>query len=166
MPALQLYLIRHGIAVERAKASEDSQRPLTPQGREKTQRVAQRLRQLDLQVELLLTSPLVRARQTAEILLAAGLAPHLEVAISLAPMGSFSQWLTWLGNWRQAGHGSLALVGHQPDLTQWAELLLWGEARSALSLKKAGIIGITLPAAESPIGSSQLFWLAPPKLLL
>jgi phosphohistidine phosphatase len=109
---------------------------------------------------------LVRARQTAEILLAAGLSPRLEVASTLAPGGSFSQWLTWLDEWRQAGHESLALVGHQPDLSQWAELLLWGEARSALILKKAGIIGITLPAAEPPIGSSQLFWLAPPKLLL
>jgi len=166
VPVLQLYLIRHGIAVDRSEAGEDSQRPLTPQGREKTQRVARRLRQLDLYFDHLLSSPLVRARQTAEIFLAAGLAPRLEVASALAPQGSFSQWLTWLEDWRQAGHGSLALVGHQPDLTQWAELLLWGEARSALILKKAGIIGITLPAAEPPIGSSQLFWLAPPKLLL
>lgn len=166
MPDLQLYLIRHGIAVDRSEVSEDSQRPLTPQGWEKTQRVARRLRQLDLQFEQLLTSPLIRARQTAEILVSAGLAPHLEVASALAPGGSFSQWLAWLNDWQQAGHASLALVGHQPDLSQWAELLLWGEARSALILKKAGIIGITLPAAEPPISSSQLFWLAPPKLLL
>ena len=60
----------------------------------------------------------------------------------------------------------LALVGHEPDLSQWAELLIWGEAKGVLQLKKAGIIGIEIPDHIDPIGNSILFWLTPPRLLL
>ncbi len=63
----QLYLIRHGIAVAREEYTVDAQRPLTLQGRLKTQRVAQCLNALQIHFDLILTSPLARARQTAEI---------------------------------------------------------------------------------------------------
>lgn len=160
-----LYLIRHGIAVDQDKNLADDQRPLTTQGRLKTKQVAQRLRELDLHFDLILTSPLVRARQTAEILQTAGLGTRLTSSPTLAPLGDFSQWLRWLKDWQDSGGSSLALVGHQPDLGQWAERLVWGEAREVLVLKKAGVIGITPPPAGSPVGNSQLFWLSSPRLL-
>lgn len=65
---MELYLIRHGIAAERGTYPKDEERPLTEKGRAKTQKVAQRLYALGLRFDFILTSPLVRARQTAEIL--------------------------------------------------------------------------------------------------
>jgi len=59
----------------------------------------------------------------------------------------------------------LGIVGHEPDLSAWAELLVFGEIKGSLVLKKAGIIGITIPEVGLPIGNSLLFLLIPPKLL-
>ena len=165
---MELYLIRHGIAVGRDSEIEDQERVLTAQGRQKTQKVAKRLEKVGLQFDLILTSPLARSRQTAEMLYNSGLSPHLEESASLAPDGNIQIWLSWLEQWRQTDSGRLvlALVGHQPNLGQWAEILVWGEARDAIALKKAGIVGLTLPETGSPIGRSQLFLLTQPKFLL
>ncbi len=166
MATPQLYLIRHGIAADLETFGRDEQRPLTAQGRSKTHQVAKRLHSLNLFFDPLLTSPLVRARETAEILKLAGLGHSLEESTDLAPGGSFDHWLIWLKAWQHSSRSAVALVGHQPDLSQWAERLVWGKVKSALELKKAGIIGIALPTVGSPVGNSQLFWLAPPRLLL
>lgn len=161
-----LYLIRHGIAADATDYPTDEQRPLTLEGGRKTRKVAQRLLELNLHFDLILTSPLVRARQTAQILHTVGLASHIEESTALVPGGGLKLWLVWLEAWRQKGGKELAIVGHQPDLSNWAEIFLWGEVRNVLTLKKAGIIGLTIPATESPIGHSQMFWLTPPKFLL
>jgi phosphohistidine phosphatase len=167
MSGLRLYLIRHGIAVERSEfPGPDRDRPLTPQGQQKTAQVAQRLYALNLRFDHLLTSPLLRAQQTATILKAAKLTPRIEVSEMLAPQGNFGDWLNWLADWQNPSHKSLALVGHEPDLSQWAEVLLWSEAQQVILLKKAGIIGLELPPAGSVVGNSRLFWLAAPGLLL
>jgi len=123
--------------------------------------VAQRLSDLGLGFNLIVTSPLVRAYQTAEISQRAGLGKTLEIVDYLAPGGDLS---AWLATWHPGEHQRLALVGHWPDLGQWAELLVWGQIRDCLVVKKAGIIGLTL--TDSPMGQSLLFWLTPPRLLL
>ncbi|MBI4780157.1 MAG: phosphohistidine phosphatase SixA [Oscillatoriophycideae cyanobacterium NC_groundwater_1537_Pr4_S-0.65um_50_18] len=169
MKPIELYLIRHGIAAEHGTYPKDGDRPLTDEGREKTKQIAERLYGLGIRFDLIQTSPLVRARQTAEILQAVGLGKSGEVSEYLAPAGSFEAWVTWLQSWR--GH-QLAIVGHEPDLGEWAEKLVWGTVRhssdgqSTFRLKKAGVIGLSLPEAGSPVGNCQLFWLTPPKLLL
>lgn len=161
-----LYLIRHGIAAERENFPTDEERPLTKEGDRKTRKIAERLRELGLQFDLILTSPLLRAYQTAQILQLAELSSQMEESPHLAPDGDIHQWLEWYQTWRLGGASSLALVGHEPDLGNWAEILLWGEAKDGLVLKKAGVIGLILPPTASPIGRSQLFWLTPPKFLL
>lgn len=162
---MELYLIRHGIAVERTSDVEDEKRSLTDIGRQKTRQVAKRLTSLGLRFELILTSPLVRSRQTTEILHASGLSSQVEESNYLAPGGDIYDWLKWMEQSDQEPK-TMAIVGHQPDLGQWAEILIWGEARSKLVLKKAGIIGLTLPKMSSSVGRSQLFWLTPPKFLI
>ena len=162
---MELYLIRHGIATERGINTKDEERTLTDLGRQRTRKVAQRLYQLGLRFDWILTSPLVRARQTAEILRASGLSSQVEESTYLAPGGNIYAWLMSIEQWHQEPE-TMALIGHQPDLGQWAEILIWGEARSKLVLKKAGIIGLTLPFMVEPVGRSQLFWLTPPKFLL
>jgi phosphohistidine phosphatase len=164
--SVEIYLVRHGIAADRGEYASDEERPLTEEGDRKTQKVAKQLQKLGLQFDIILTSPLVRARQTAKILQEANLSQKIEVNSALAPDGDIETWLKWLESWRQRGGSQLALVGHQPDLGNWAETLIWGEVREVLVLKKAGIIGISLPKIGQPIGNCQMFWLTPPKFLL
>lgn len=164
MTAIDLYLIRHGLAGQLGDYASDDERPLTDEGKRKTKQVAKRLVELGIKVDLILTSPLVRAHQTADILKDVGLGKSLEVADYLAT-GNIEDWLTWFEGWRSP-EKSLALVGHEPTLSHWAELLISGSANGNLMLKKAGVIGLTVPVEESPIGQSQLFWLTPPRLLL
>lgn len=164
---MELYLIRHGIAEEQRTGIKDEARELTKEGQQKTEKVAYRIVKLGLKFDLIVTSPLVRARQTAEIFLAAGLSCQLEESNHLAPHGNISNWLDyWLKPKNFPENAQIALVGHEPCLSNWAEILLWGEAKDSLVLKKAGMIGVKLPEIGLPVGRSQLFWLTPPKYLL
>lgn len=163
---VNLYLVRHGIAAERGTYAEDGDRPLTPEGQKKTRAVAERLAQLGLTFDLVLSSPLVRARQTADILMNAQLSSQLEESEYLAPEGDFEAWCRWLFTWATGEKQSLALVGHEPDLGEWAERLVWGDARHRLVVKKAGVMGIEIANPAQPVGTSDLFWLSPPRFLL
>lgn len=166
-PHTELYLIRHGIAAERREYSDDASRPLTEKGQARTQQVARRLKALGCEVDCILTSPLVRAQQTADILQTAGLAATVETSVCLAPGGDLQAWLGWLAQWQQQlPQGRLALVGHEPDLSHWAQQLVHGQRSDRWVLKKAGVIGVSVPAAGQAIGNGYLFWLTPPRLLL
>ena len=176
----ELYLIRHGIAGEPDNYANDAERQLTAKGKKKTTAVAKRLYEIGVRFDLILTSPLVRSRQTADILYSVGLSSRIEESPYLAPDGDFSAWLGWLQQWcdtsaeskfskngrdQQPALIQLALVGHQPDLGNWAEILLWGDARQKITLKKAGVIGLSIPANTTPVSHSQLFLLTSPKQL-
>ncbi|MES1021595.1 phosphohistidine phosphatase SixA [Gloeocapsa sp. BRSZ] len=163
---MEIYLIRHGIAQEREIGIPDEARSLTLKGQDKTRQVAGRLYDLGVRFDVILTSPLVRSRQTAAILHEYKLSRDIAESAHLAPNGSIYDWLDWLKAQPYPQQTQLALIGHQPNLGQWAEILVWGEDRARLILKKAGIIGLALPETDSPIGQAQLFWLTPPKFLL
>jgi phosphohistidine phosphatase len=165
---MELYLIRHGIAALREDYANDEDRPLTNKGREKTAKVAKQLHERGLRFDLILTSPLVRARETAAILQDAGLASNVEEFIALTPDGDIYAWISWLEerSHKATRDKGLALVGHQPDLGNWAETLVWGYAKEKLVLKKAGVIGINIPDTGSPIGKSELFLLTSPKWVI
>ncbi|MEC4807144.1 MAG: phosphohistidine phosphatase SixA [Jaaginema sp. PMC 1079.18] len=160
---MKLYLIRHGIAAERGTYAQDGERPLVPRGQQKTAAVARRLQSLNIHFELILTSPLLRARQTADILYQAGLASTLQEYSPLAPGGSLQQWLQWLN---QNRYSNLALVGHQPDLSRWATMLVWGSEAEKLILKKAGIIGLNVPSTLDLLGNCEMFLLTSPQWFL
>jgi phosphohistidine phosphatase len=171
MSIFNLYFIRHGLAVERNDTDPDCDRTLTEEGKAKTKQVAKRLYELGLRFQAIHTSPFIRARQTSEIF---GIVFDIEPEIltDLAPQSNpgqnFDQWLDRLLQWRltHPEASSLGIIGHEPDLSTWAEMLLWGGTRDALVLKKAGIIGLSLPDHQSPIGESFLFLLLPPKLIV
>ena len=157
---IELYIVRHAIAAQRGDAwPDDTKRPLTPRGIERFRDAVQGLRALDITLDVVLTSPLTRAKQTAE-LLASGLSPHppVEVIESLAPGGSYSSILEDL-----AKHGRrtrIACVGHEPDLGHLAARLVG--ARRPIPFKKGGVCRIDL---EAPSGPGTLCWLATPRLL-
>jgi len=161
---MDIYFIRHGIAADPSEYECDRDRPLTDKGREKTERVAEKIREIGVKFDLILTSPLLRAKQTAQILLELGLTNLVEEFIPLSPGGNLQEFLqTWSESDYGKTEGEIALVGHQPDLTDWAEQLIWGEIKEKLILKKAGIIGLSVPPIASPLGHSQLFLLTSPK---
>ncbi|NER99698.1 MAG: phosphohistidine phosphatase SixA [Symploca sp. SIO1B1] len=165
---MELYLIRHGIAADRGNYTNDEERPLTDKGRQKTDKVAKQLYRRGLRFDLILTSPLVRAKETAAILKDVGLSKRVKEFPSLAPDGNIHAWVNWLeSEWRNnTVRSSLALVGHQPDLGNWAETLLWGKSQEKLVLKKAGVIGLHIPETKIPLSQSELFMLISPKWLL
>jgi len=157
-----LYLVRHAIAAERGeKYPDDDKRPLTHDGIARMRQVVRGFSEFEPDVDLVLTSPLVRARHTADILMA-GLspAPALEVLDTLAPGNAPADVAG-----RISGHGGrrvIALVGHEPDLGALAAWLIG--AREPLVFKKGGIARIDVPSFP-PGRDGQLVWLATPKML-
>ena len=164
---MEVYFIRHGIAAERGTYADDEQRPLVERGKVKTAKVAERLLTAGLKFDLILSSPLVRAYQTAEILQQAGLSKAIETFVPLKPDGEIAQWLEWLESYQQKKPKTkIALVGHQPDLGEWIEMLIWGNVKNQLVVKKAGVIGLEIPDLGTPISRSTLFLLTSPKWIL
>jgi phosphohistidine phosphatase len=168
---MYLYLIRHGIAEDLDPAADsianDELRCLTKAGRKRVEQVADRLDELELKFDLIITSPLVRARQTAEILITKQLSPKLEISHELKPSGNLPAWLMeWDARSIDGNIAQLALCGHEPHLSEWAELLIFGKVCHQLILKKGGIIGLKFTENRMAIGTAQLFCLLPPKYLI
>ncbi len=163
---MEIYGIRHGIAVD--SAPTDGERWLTPKGIDRTKELAQQLKQRIGKLDLILSSPLIRTQQTAQILLAAGCSEHLEIFDFLAPEGQIEPWLDWLQNYRSAQPTAqrIALIGHAPNLGQWAELLAFGRVSDRIQLKKSGVVALRAPASGTPLGTCELLGLIPPKYWL
>ena len=161
---MEVYLIRHGIAAERGTYANDEKRPLIEKGVKKTTKVAKSLLAKKIDFDLILTSPLTRAYQTAKILKQVGLCQTVQTFLPLKPGGNIEEWLEWLqAEPYKQGYSKLALVGHQPDLGDWAEMLVWGEIKQQIIVKKAGVIGLNIPVIGTPISRSTLFVLSSPK---
>ncbi len=162
MQGYELYLVRHAIAADRGPGyPDDAKRPLTSRGVSRFKEVIAGAGELGLRLDHVFTSPLVRARQTAEYL-AAGLPGHPPIAVleALAPGHTPAVVIAELA--RRADKGRLALVGHEPDLGQLAAYLVG--ARRPLPFKKGGICRIDVNSLP-PTRGGILVWFAPPKLL-
>lgn len=160
---IELYLVRHGIAAERGpKYPDDRLRPLTPAGGKKFAAGVPGLMELGVVIDFVLTSPLVRARETAT-LLAAGLKPKPAMAEveALAP-GGRSQAVIEAIKAHAKRHRRLGLVGHEPDLGELAARLLG--ARGTIPFKRGAICAIDVDGA-TPGGPGTLRWLLPPRAL-
>ena len=159
----ELYLVRHAIAAERGpNYPDDRKRPLTTEGIARFKRAIEGLKDLDVAIDLVLTSPLTRATHTAELLVA-GVAgkPRLDVVEALAPGGRVAQLLEAIAKYsKRSKH--IALVGHEPDLGELAARLL--RARGTIEFKKGAICCIELDGAM-PTGPGTLKWLLPPRAL-
>jgi phosphohistidine phosphatase len=159
----ELYLIRHGVAEERGEAwPDDAKRPLTEDGMSRLRKTARGLARVGVAVDIVLTSPLVRARQTAEIV-ANGLTPHPSLVNidSLAPDIGYAALMTELE--KHARKPKIALVGHEPGIGELAGRLIG--SRRSIEFKKGAICRIDVDDIP-PSGPGQLRWLIPPKMLL
>jgi phosphohistidine phosphatase len=158
----QLYLIRHAIAAERgADWPDDDKRPLTERGVARFKECVRGLAWLDVQVDEIFTSPLVRAKQTADIL-AAGIGgkPVIKILDALAPGHTATSVLAQLN--KAARHRRIALVGHEPDLGELAAHLI-GSGR-ALPFKKGGACRIDIESLSSR-RAGALDWFITPRVL-
>ncbi len=162
---MDLYIVRHAIAVERGDPAYpwDDDRPLTPEGMHKFRLAARGLEKLDVRPDHILSSPLIRARQTAEILRDTVL-PHLEIECTphLKPGAEFGDSL---GAVAALGAKSVAVVGHEPHLSGFASYLLIGpKGAASLVFKKGAAALICFPAEPAP-GLGYLEWLLQPGAL-
>ena len=158
----QLYLIRHGIAEERSDAwADDSKRPLTESGISRLRKSIRGLFRAGVSFDVVLTSPLVRARQSAEVV-AAGVSPRPPIVAidSLAPAGSYQAVFTDLE--KQARRTKIALVGHEPGIGELAARL--AGARYPIEFKKGAVCRIDLDSLP-PSGPGDLRWMLTPKIL-
>src|SRR5436190_20233478 len=112
---MKLYIVRHGIAYEADSQTTDSQRALTTQGREKINKVAHALKKLGLQPDLILSSPYVRAEQTATILAKEfDCKKDLKFSDQLVPTGKAEAIINEIAQNYQVNE--LVIVGHEPCL--------------------------------------------------
>jgi len=159
---IQILLVRHAIAAERGPEwPDDSKRPLTHKGVARMRQVVNGLRALGVRPDVIGTSPLVRARQTADVLVA-GLkpAPELTVVPAMAPGHTPAELAAALK--AMTAVGGVALVGHEPGLGELAAWMIG--ARAALPFKKGGVCLIDLPSLARP-REGALIWMATPKML-
>lgn len=158
----ELYLVRHGIAAERGKEwPDDSKRPLTHKGIARMREITAGLKELEVSFDRILTSPLVRARQTADLLhQGLGGSTPLEETTLLAPGGAPADLMAFLAPNKKTDR--IALVGHEPDLGRLAAFLIG--AHAPLVFKKGGICRIDFEKYP-PVPPGQLVWFALPKML-
>ena len=164
---MNLYFMRHGIALpsDDLSAGADRDRPLSPKGMKRIRKAAKGMKGLEISFDGLLTSPLARARQTADIVAGAmnsGLA--VEELSSLAPESSVEQLMVDLN--RYPDRGDLLLVGHEPSLSHVLSHLLGGKAGRGLHIefKKGALCRIEIDALP-PTSPAKLHWLLTPKQL-
>ncbi|HET9232868.1 MAG TPA: histidine phosphatase family protein [Candidatus Eisenbacteria bacterium] len=158
-----LVLFRHGPAgtADPARGPEDAKRPLSPRGAEKTRRAALGVMRI-LEVEpRIYSSPLLRAKETAD-LLAASYTPMLQVELleALVPGRPQEEVLSRIAGF---GEGTVVLVGHEPSLGHLAGVLVFGPG-TTIPLKKAGACAIEISGRAAP-GQGDLKWLATPRML-
>ncbi len=162
--ALEVVLVRHAIAFERNRTRwpNDRLRPLTVDGKRRFRKAAAGLTEWAPRVESVLCSPLLRARETSELLIRIADWPEPEVCEELAPGVSPARIFARL---RKQSARRIALVGHEPGLSTLLSIAIGGEdAKLSLELKKGGVACIRFPDRIEP-RRAALLWLVPPRLL-
>lgn len=161
-----LFILRHGIAAEPGtRGYSDSERPLTQEGISEMKLIARGMKRLGLEFELVLSSPYVRARQTAEIAAGEfGLKNEIKFSDALRSEADPCVLLEELKQ-KYPEKDSVLLVGHQPFLTYLISLLTAGNKESSLELKKGGLCKLGDCLLGSRQASAVLKWLMTPKQL-
>jgi len=163
---MNLYILRHGLAVERGSAdyAQDADRPLTPKGERKLWRITEAMEALGLCFDLILSSPYLRARQTAEIVADAfKVRKKLEFSDTLTPGGSSRKLIESLNSLKPPPENVL-LVGHEPYLSGLVSLLVSGDSGFSVVLKKGGLCKLATESLKHGRCAS-LEWLLTPKLM-
>jgi phosphohistidine phosphatase len=164
---MNLFILRHGIAVAQGepgvpKDLSDADRSLTAAGRKKLARSTRAMRAMGLRFDVVLSSPLVRTMQTAEVVIKK-MAPrrNLVVTANLAPGASKRDLIHELNRFAPRATNVL-LVGHEPDLSELIGLLCAGDTAASIELKKGGLAKLESPKLRHG-RCATLNWLLTPK---
>lgn len=161
---MNLYILRHGIAVECGTPGfeKDADRPLTSKGERKLWRAAEAMKAMELEFDLILSSPLLRARQTAEIVAGSFKAQKkLKFSDDLKPGGSEKKLIESL-NKLEPQPENILLTGHEPYLSGLISLLVGGDAGLPVELKKGSLCKLAVEELR-PGRCATLQWLLTPK---
>lgn len=165
---MNLYLLRHGIASDPGEDGlpadlPDAERPLSERGRERMKSVIAALKKLELNFDLVASSPLLRARQTAEMVnVALKRSRKVKLMPPLAPEGSPKTLLEELLHVAPRAQDVL-MVGHEPYLSRLISLLISGSTSAAIDLRKGGLAKLKLTDVRYG-RCATLDWILPPKL--
>ncbi|HEX4629544.1 MAG TPA: histidine phosphatase family protein [Chthoniobacterales bacterium] len=152
MAKLDLIFLRHGLADWPDWPKPDDERPLTRKGREITHEVAAYLAKMEMKPRKILTSPLPRASQTAEIA-----SEHLRAPVEVTKKLNKSFTLRKLEELLSGETGSVMVVGHEPNFSRVIKALTGGE----IKLRKSGVARLTIDPEKM---QGRLDWLLPPKI--
>ena len=181
---MKLILIRHGIAEDMSEAGSDEERKLTPEGQKKFKKIACGIIEIEPKIDKVVSSPLIRAVQTAEILMtkihsekfkgseitlsgrikeADTLTP--EMLSELTPNSDPQEFCHWLRTkYRAEVDASLAVCGHEPHLSALCSFLLTGRSENFFEFKRGGAAGLDLYIRSHDI-KAQLSWFMKPSQL-
>jgi len=161
---MNLYLLRHGLAVDRSKPGykKDADRPLTPKGKQRLWRVAEAMEEMDLEFDAIIASPFLRASQTAEIVAeAVELRKKLSTTEHLTPNGNPKLLLEHINQIKPLPKDVL-IVGHEPYLSQLIGLLVAGNTNALIDLKKGALCKLEIETLRCG-RCATLAWLLSPK---
>jgi phosphohistidine phosphatase len=161
----ELYMMRHGIAVTRGSTGfeDDSRRPLTPEGKQKVREITAGLMKIEFDPDWIVTSPLVRAVETAEIIgECLGSKTPLDFSDTLRPGGSPEALISFLA--KRPNRRRVLVVGHEPDLSQMAARLTGAGRNANFAFKKAACCLLTFDEFP-PKSPGQLVWWLTPKVM-
>jgi phosphohistidine phosphatase len=165
---MNLYLLRHGIAVDPSVAgfAKDAERPLTPKGRRRLRQIAGAMGVLKISFDVILSSPYMRAKQTAEIV-AKSLKrlKQLKFSDELTPGGD-PKLLIQLLNELRPRPKNILLVGHEPYLSKFIALLTTGNTNMEIDLKKGGLCKLEAETLRYGRCATLVCLLAPRHLVL
>ena len=161
---MELFILRHGVAVPRGSSEypNDSDRPLTPKGARGMRKIARGMRAMDLLFDHVISSPFVRARQTAEIAVGK-LQPDFSIEYTehLQPDGDREQFIT-ASLTRCGQEDRVLVVGHEPYLSELISFLVCGDDSLGMNFKKGGLCKLSIPSLR--VGKcATLEWLLTPK---
>jgi len=163
---MKLLFIRHGRAEERSLLTSftrrDNVRPLTEAGRKDMRKAAKGLRKIAPDIDVLASSALTRARQTAEIIQRVFSNKEITTVLALAPGSPPEKLLAWLDT--HPAEATVALIGHEPELSQATAWFLSETASTFLSYKKGGVSLVEFDGRALP-GQGRLLWLLTPAQL-
>ncbi len=162
---MRIYLIRHSNAVDPGTPGyeDDNQRPLTEKGRDKMNKIASALKKLNIKPDLIVSSPYVRARQTAEILAKAmKYKRNICFGDALMPMGDTDEMIGEINE--KYDVDELVLVSHEPLISGLIGSLTTGNPDIAISLKNGGICCLSADDLHME-RRAVLEWLLTPKIL-
>jgi phosphohistidine phosphatase len=161
---MELVFLRHGLAADREEwKGEDEARPLTTEGVDRTKDAVQGLRTLKVRPDAILSSPLLRARETAEIA-KKGLITDakVELADELTPSAAPDQLIARLTD--LADKPVVLCVGHEPHISTTISAMVSGKTAATFDVKKAGACCIRFTGIPRA-GAGTMLWLLPPKFL-